>query len=210
MNPKSKQEEKKKDRDRLLLIWSRLLSPIVVIVIIVARAWFPSSLTDSVTLVLIIVAVLPWLALFLESAQFGSASLKFRQLEERQEQQEYQIRALQFLVRNYVSEDELGHLRKLASDDSVFEFTQSTTTKFFEQELNRLRAMRLIANRQGKYLHDLISQQSANVKDYFVIREKGRKYLDLLDEFEEQLQNTRFKTTIAATSSGGSNENPLM
>ncbi len=203
MNPKSKQEEKKKDRDRLLLIWSRLLSPIVVIVIIVARAWFPSPFTDSVTLVLIIVAVLPWLALFLESAQFGSASLKFRQLEERQEQQEYQIKALQFLVRNYVSEDELGHLRKLASDDSVFEFTQSTTTKFFEQELNRLRAMRLIANRQGKYLHDLISQQSANVKDYFVIREKGRKYLDLLDEFEEQLQNTRFKTTIVATSSGG-------
>jgi hypothetical protein len=151
-------------------------------------------------------AGLPWLDFFLESAQIGGSSLKFRQLEERQEQQEYQIRTLQFLVRNFVSEDELSHLRKLASDEGVFLFTQSDTTKFFEQELNHLRAMRLIENRKDKYLHDLINQKSADVKDYFRIRDKGRKYLALLDEFEEQLQNTHFKTML--TQGVGSNENP--
>lgn len=193
MDQKLKQEEKKKQdrgrlltilvrvRDRLLLILPRVLSPIVVIAILAARAQWPTLLTDPITLTLMLAALLPWIAIFLKSAKIAGWEVEFQEIKKRQDQQQAQLnQILQFLVRGFVSGFELDHLRKLESDTVPFPFTQTWTAENFKQELVRLRTFGLIASKEGKFLHDMFKQQEANVKDYFFITDRGKKYLDYL------------------------------
>jgi hypothetical protein len=75
------------------------------------------------------------------------------------------------LINNLVSNFELKHLEKLASDQAFFYKRQ----RDFEQELRHLRAFGFIENLQGKTISKM--PESGNLKDYLQITEQGREYL---------------------------------
>ena len=200
-------EEKKQEyRDRLLITLLRVLSPIVVIAILVARAQWPTILTDPITLTLIIVALLPLLMIFIDYGEFFGAKVHFKRIEARQEQQEYQIRTLQFLVENFISRYELEHLNKLNDDKQDFLFKNDWQAEFFRPELSHLRSLGLIESKENKSLREMFDRKEANVKEYFSITPKGQAYLEILKVFEKQVRSSRDKITVAGTSSERSSE----
>jgi hypothetical protein len=97
-----------------------------------------------------------------------------RALQRAQDEQREEIDALKFLVRNFVTEFELVHLRKLASG-SPFPFSPSAT---FENELRRLLAMGLIRRRPGHGIRGMFAACD-DVRNHLEITEEGRRYLDL-------------------------------
>lgn len=75
------------------------------------------------------------------------------------------------LINNLLSDFELKHLQKLASDQP-FPFKRQ---RDFEQELRHLRAFGFIENLPGKTISKM--PETGNLKDYLQITEQGREYL---------------------------------
>jgi hypothetical protein len=131
---------------------------------------------DSVTLGLLLFAALPWLPALIKSAKLpGGLEFEFREVKREQELQRAEIEALKFLIRNFVTDYELVHLRKLAEGDP-FPFQRSDSTNFFVQELRRLADLGLIQRIPGKGIRTL-QNQGGDVKDHFEITPVGKDYL---------------------------------
>lgn len=161
-----------------------LLSAGAVLLLIIHLVW-PQLQIDAVTLGLALFAALPWLPAILESAELpGGWKVEFRELAEQQSQQQNEIETLQFLVSHFVSDYELGHLRRLASDEP-FIIKKDGSSSFFESEMRRLRALGLIAGYPGKGIRSLF-QGDGNVKQHFYITENGREYLQLRQQVDEK------------------------
>lgn len=103
-----------------------------------------------------------------------------RQLRREQEQQRGEIDALTFLVRNFVTEFELVHLRKLAAGDP-FPFSPSAP---FETEMRRLISMGLIRRRPGHGIRGMLSAGD-DVRNHLEITDEGRNYLNLRDSQDD-------------------------
>lgn len=84
---------------------------------------------------------------------------------------------MKFLGSHLVTDDEYKHLTRLASD-TPFPFKKDETTRFFEQELRRLRALGFIAGHLGKGVRSML-KTGGDVKDHFRITDQGRVYLTL-------------------------------
>jgi hypothetical protein len=154
----------------------------VAIILLVLHSWVKFEF-DSLDWGLLFVAVLPWLSSFLSSAELpGGWKLEFRQVKEEQKKQRDEIERLKFLIEEFVSEDELRHLRKI-SGDTPFLITVDGTTKYFEGELRRLRAFGLIENPPGKGIGTLLINdgRARDVKEHFQITNKGMEYLRFRD-----------------------------
>jgi hypothetical protein len=134
---------------------------------------------DMTALSLLLVAILPWLSSFLQSAELpGGWKFQFNQVKEEQQKQRDDIKYLKFLIEGFVSEDEWKHLKKLNSNEP-FQIKLDDTTKYFEEELRRLRSLGLVANPPEKGIRSLLINdgQIRNVKEHFYITEKGKEYL---------------------------------
>src|SRR5438093_1539577 len=119
----------------------------VAAVLVILHQWIKF---DTIALGLLFIAVLPWLSSFLQSAELpGGWKFQFDQVKEEQQKQRDEIERLKFLMEELVSEDELKHLKRLASNEP-FRITVDATTKYFESELRRLRSLGLVANPPGK------------------------------------------------------------
>jgi hypothetical protein len=110
----------------------------------------------------------------------AKTNAQVRALERAQDQQRQEIDALKFLVRNFVTEYELVHLRKLAAG-GPFPFTPSGT---FETELRRLIAMGLIRRRPGHGLRGMFAAAD-DAMMHLEITEEGRRYLGLRADQDE-------------------------
>ena len=154
------------------------------IVLIFAHLTWPDIKIDTITIGLFVVALLPWFTLFLESAELpGGWKFKFREIQKEQEKQKSEIESLKFLVGHFVTEQELLHLRKLASEHP-FPFVKGPETSFFEKELRRLRSFGLIKGLANKGIRSLF-EHGGDVKDHFYITEVGKRYLDLRADIAE-------------------------
>jgi len=134
---------------------------------------------DTITLGLLIMAVLPWVSSFLQSAELpGGWKFQFDQVKEEQQKQREDIERLKFLIDGFVTEDELKHLHRLASSEP-FSVKVDGTSKFFESELRRLRSLGMIASLPDKGIRSLLVNdgKARDVKDHFCITDKGRAYL---------------------------------
>jgi hypothetical protein len=134
---------------------------------------------DTIALGLLFMAVLPWLSSFLQSAELpGGWKFEFDQVKEEQQKQRDDIERLKFLIEGFVSEDELKHLKRLNSNEP-FRVTVDGTTKYFENELRRMRSLGLVANPPGKGIRSLLVNdgQERDVRDHFYITDKGKEYL---------------------------------
>jgi hypothetical protein len=164
------------------------------VLLIALRASQPSLLpADAVTVGLLIAVVLPWLGSLLDTAEFpGGWKLKFRELKIEQEKQRDEIEGLRFLMTSFVTDDELGHLTKLASG-SPFPYHKSDP---FIAELRRLRSLGLIANQPEKGIAGMPS--AGDLREIFAITARGRTYLQMREQWKG----------AAEAGSPGMSENP--
>ena len=66
----------------------------------------PAARIDGWAVTLLVVGFLPWLRTIFESIDFpGGGSVRYQKLEAKQEQQDDEIKALQFLVANFLTGD---------------------------------------------------------------------------------------------------------
>ena len=163
---------------------TRVLISLAAFALILVRFKWPTIETDTVTIVLLAVVFLPWIAVLVESAELpGGWKVKFQRLKNEQEEQKNDIESLKFLISHFVTDDEYKHLRKLA-DNKDFPYIRGPETSFFHRELHRLRSFGLIEGHHGKGIRTLMNQ-GGDLKDHFRITDVGRKYLDLRDEIKK-------------------------
>lgn len=129
---------------------------------------------DAIGLGLVALAVLPWLSPIVESAKLpGGWEVKFREVEREQERQRIDLDGiLNFLVENFVSEDELVQLEKLASKEP-FPFHRSPS---FEAELRRLLGLGFLKRKPGKGIRSLF-RAGDDVRNHLEITPRGEQYL---------------------------------
>ena len=142
---------------------------------------------DSVTVGLVVVAMLPWISRLLESTVFaGRWEAQFREMQVEQEKHKTELAKLRFLTAYHVTEHERGYLRKLAHGES-FVFVRESMPTYFDTELRRLLASGLIDALPGKGIDSLLSD-AGEVSDHFCITERGRAYVRLREELESDGQ----------------------
>jgi hypothetical protein len=145
----------------------------------------PGRQVDAWTVTLLIVGFLPWLRTIFETIEFpGGGSVKYRKLKAEQERQGDEIRALQFLTANFLTEAERSHLDNLAKR-APFELGPATPNAFYD-EIWRLRALGFIRQTGEMGIRGMRERQ-ADVKDFFEITERGKVYLDLLATIGKQV-----------------------
>jgi hypothetical protein len=170
-------------RHGALLTLGKIAISIVAAIFLIFHWLHRELVFDASTWGLIGIAVLPWVSGFLpeliDTARFAGLEIKFKHLKSKQETLQDQLETLKLLVNFVVTDDELKHLRKFASA-SIEPWPvdlRAPSNEFFEQELRRLRAMKLI---EGLGLSSLF-QHGGNVKERLKITKSGLKYLELRD-----------------------------
>ncbi|MGA8329338.1 MAG: hypothetical protein WB777_08595 [Mycobacterium sp.] len=144
----------------------------------------PARQIDAWTVILLVVGFLPWLRTVFESVEFpGGGSVKYRELKATQERQGEEIRTLQFLIANFVTDAERWHLEKLAAR-APFELRPDMPDAFFD-EIRRLRSLGFIRQR-GEIGVSGLKNREGDVNDFFEISERGKMYLDLRAAIGEQ------------------------
>lgn len=148
---------------------------------------------DLVAVALIVLGLTPWLAGILSRAELpGGWKLEFARIETKQAQQQREIESLRFLVAHFVSEFEIGHLRKLSGTEP-FLTRKDRNTPFFEAELRRLLNLGLIGRHPNKGVRSLFREdgQYEDVREHLFITDAGRKYLELRKSYDEPREDGR-------------------
>jgi hypothetical protein len=173
-----------------------VVSLILLVVKLCLQTFYPSlRFDDSLSVGLLVVAVLPWFSLLLSSAKLpGGWELVFREIKENQEKQgglllnqQEQIQALRAAIRGIVTKYEYDKLLGLSVNEP---FLCSYSDDMFD-ELKRLRALNLICHYEGTGLAKMKQEYDKNrnskfdLKRFFYITEEGRKYLKIRGEAED-------------------------
>jgi hypothetical protein len=141
------------------------------------------NLLDNIVLGLLIAALIPWLFTILQKAELpGGWVLEFKQIKEEQEEQKSNLKIInEFLIENFLTEFELNHLKKIYYGEE-FKIMFDQTSHSFEEELRRLRKIKLINNKPNKGIRTLLLNDGKlrDVKDHFYITEKGKQFLHLV------------------------------
>ena len=161
---------------------------VVAAILIVLQLYWQVPI-DGVTLGLLAIALLPWIFHLIENMEvLGIFRLQTRiqSVEERQHQQDAQIRVLRFLVTSLLREWEKNHLNQLDSNEAFL----AKETGFFRQEMKDLWDRGLIGARHGESSLDEMLEQAppdgdreVDVKRYFYITDKGKEYLEFLGDY---------------------------
>jgi hypothetical protein len=161
----------------------KLLASLAAIVLLVIHLFVPEIRIDDTTIYLLVIAIVPWLASIFDAFELpGGWKVSFRAMQDKQQRQATDIATLKFLIANFLTKAELGHLNKLdAQDPFSFHFSSS-----FEDELRRLRALGFIAGLPAKGVRTLQADAGGDVKNHFAITERGREYLKLRRQAESE------------------------
>jgi hypothetical protein len=164
-----------------------LLTTVTLLALALHLLWEKTRL-DTTGLVLLFLALLPWMASVISRAELpGGWKLEFQAVKTEQRRQAQEIDALKFLVSNFLTEPECRHLEGLASD-RPYRARQDGTTSYFELEMRRLRALGFVQGRPDHGVRSLMKAISEaggkeiDVKDHFEITARGRDYLRMRTE----------------------------
>jgi len=171
------------------ILAARILITVVAILVLLLKLFVAPALFDSVGLGLVVLALLPWLATVVSSAEFpGGWKFEFQAVKEEQRRQAQDIDVIKFLLSNFLTEDECRHLEGIASD-KPYPAKQDGTTSFFEKEMRHLQALGFIIKGNpgsgvGALMRAINEAKGAdvNVKDHFETTPRGRDYLRLRHE----------------------------
>ena len=137
---------------------------------------------DAVALGLAALAILPWLATILETAELpGGIKVEFKKVKEEQERQGRELEWIKFLIKLVVSDYERAHLQEFAKDGPYF--TEASRGEVLEWELRHLTTLDLVVREPGKGIRSLFAEEGQrNVKEHFKITPRGRDYLRMFEE----------------------------
>jgi hypothetical protein len=143
---------------------------------------FPAARVDAWTVTLFVVAFLPWLRTVFERIDFpGGGSVEYRKLEAKQELQGEEIKALQFLVANFLTGDQIKYLRIFASPEPVaFGGDHNDSLRIF-QAVEQLKQLGFVRAKTDLNPAALVGSNTRDMKVLFEITQTGLEYLNLLD-----------------------------
>jgi hypothetical protein len=170
--------------------------------------WLPSRLNfDLTTWILIGLFAVPWLVnalpkvlQYIHTAEIGTLRLEFQdqvrdiksrqeEIKSNQEKQREELDRLKIIVNLLVTEEEFKHLQRFISPDRWTFDKNAWTNKFFEQELRRLRAVKLITGRTGKGISTLF-KEGGDVKNHLQITDEGVKFIAFRNQVNEPQAET--------------------
>jgi hypothetical protein len=151
--------------------------------VLAGAPWPESGGLDTTSLVLVVVALLPWMATHLTSAKLpGGVEVAFREVQRRQEINERAILQLRFIVDGFLTRFEYQHLRNIR--DNVG-YDSSAIEEAVGSELRRLRALGLMEQVVptrgvgGFTAHGLGTRR---IGDWFRLTPRGIEYLRMREE----------------------------
>jgi hypothetical protein len=187
------------------LPWLKLLIPLIALVFIVVRIFWPGLQIDAITIGLLVVAFLPWLSTLIESAKLpGGYEFTFRRIEAKQEQQQSEVERLRFVVSHLLTEGELNILKQLyISDPYVVGPEPQFLNSPFQTELRHLQGLsfiEVVPDQHFSWFQNKVKTEKLDVKTYFKITEIGKKYLNLRDQVDSETsaQNAGTRLTSEA------------
>jgi DNA-binding PadR family transcriptional regulator len=148
------------------------------------KGW-PQHGIDATGFALAALAMLPWVAAHLSSAQLpGGIGLRFREVERRQDFTERAIRQLRFIVDGFLTRDEYKHLLNIQRRQE-YQVTKDQSGPL-AAELRRLRALGLIA---GHGITDFSKPdgQKRKINEWFRLTTRGEEYLQMRTDNERDL-----------------------
>ena len=165
----------------------------------VGAPWPPSGGLDPPALVLVVVALLPWIATYLTSAKLpGGFEVAFREVQRRQELNEQAISQLRFIVNGFLTRPEYEHLRNIRDNSEYDIGIIDVRDDSLANELRRLRALGLIQQvEEYRGVGDFTSRDNVkrSIGEWFRLTPQGNEYLKMRED-NERLE-TRQETAKA-------------
>jgi len=147
---------------------------------------------DQTGVILVVLGTIPWLALFCEQLDLPGFKWKARV-----EQNTADIKRIAMLMKSILTVDELKWLVSLANNEPTMTDTRNTVYyEGFKNGLLHLRGLRFIKNREDRGGFSELEHEPKghrDARDYFLITQKGKEYLDELKRISgvEILSETR-------------------
>ena len=216
MNETSQEDNNKNDRKDFFLknISNSLLLSFITFLALLYLAAIPFGLIKSrfqaTDVVILIIVLLFNSGLFerLGTLEYKDGGLKveLNQIKQEQEAQRDNIQANTNIIQrlaalermmaansqekqqigSLLDENELKHLRRLASDQPYLDYVKQQS---FKQELRRLRTLGFIESYSGKTITSMPNQ--GNLRDYVKLTYRGKEYLTLIDQAEQSDRTTK-------------------
>lgn len=171
----TRSDQRMRDEDEMGLRDLPFGAKLIVCAALAALALHLGGLTlDATALVLIALALSPWITLLFERLRFGEFEVTLRTRQRRQ--QTHIDGVIRTLLMTVVSDWELRHLERFAA----FEPFHARLSASFERELRRLIEAGLIRRRPGRGIRTLgRGEPSDDAKDHFEVTEAGRRFLEV-------------------------------
>lgn len=162
---------------------TKLLISIIVFIFVLIHT-FSSIKLDSISLALLGIAILPWVATILRRAELpGGWKFEFQEIKAEQDRQAKEVNAIKFLISNFLTKHEQDHLRKLFKKET-FPVKADESSPSFAVELRKLRALGFIRQIGDEGIRTLLKKdgKERNVGSFFEITETGREYIQLYSQ----------------------------
>jgi hypothetical protein len=136
---------------------------------------------DAWVVGLFLVAAVPWLSVLVQSVKVPGIDVQFREVKAEQARQGDDIKALQFLVANFVDADDYKWLLQFADENGVVHADDNNAERVFRSvtRLKQLRFLTPTAVRAEAAESETPPEWHGYMKALFAVSELGREYLRL-------------------------------
>jgi hypothetical protein len=163
-------------------VWASIAFSVIALALMGLQLYNTHCQIGGWVVVLFLLSGAPWLSMLVESVKFPGGEAKFREVKEEQKRQGNDIKALQFLVANFLVPDDYRVLQRFAGESAV-QIDNSNAPGLFTT-VNRLKDLRFLA--PTSLWAEAASKVTAtewhgDFKALFTVTDLGREYLRLRD-----------------------------
>ena len=162
-----------------------IISSLSIFALIIHLRSYGSIRFDVPALVLLFIALIPWMSIFLDNATLpGGWRIEFKKLKEQQDKQDSDIDDItNFLFDNFL----IGYTRVQLKNLNLRKRFPYKFQGEFEKELRNLLELRFIERHPGKGIRSAKKDMRLhnNLKDHFFVTDKGKWYLARLAKLRE-------------------------
>lgn len=140
--------------------------------VLIYHVWH-SREVNTITLILLAITLSPMLSILFENISIGDAKLQFRV-----EKNEEDIDNLKFMMRHFITMDELSVLFRLSRDIRVRVNPSNWTYQYDKARLLRLRELGFVYTPDGKGFGAMErAGVEQDARDHFRVTDRGREFL---------------------------------
>jgi hypothetical protein len=164
-------------------VWASIAFSLIALALMGLQLFNNGAKVDAWVVGLFLVAAVPWLSMLVESVKVPGIEAKFREVKADQKRQRDDIKALQFLVANFVVPDDYRVLKNFADESGVVQVDNTNAPGLFVT-VNRLKELHFLAPTSlwAEAASEVTATQwHGDMKALFTVSELGREYLRLRD-----------------------------